>query len=92
MFDRPFSLSIPPGTVHGQVFRMELDPEQLGLPESERTTKQILWVTVSVGESQKFVVNESDLETNLELSPTLALLGGSTVVKTPTRNIRMNVE
>ena len=92
MFDRPFSLSIPPGTVHGQVFRMELDPEQLDLPESEWTTKQILWVTVSVGENEQFVVNERDLETNLELSPALALLGGSTVVKTPARNIRVGVE
>ena len=45
-----------------------------------------------VGESQQFVVNERDLETNLELSPALALLGGSTVVRTPARNIKVDVE
>ena len=34
-----------------------------------------------------------DLETNLlELSRALALLGVSTVVKTPSRNIKVNVE
>ena len=41
----------------------------------------------------QFVVNEMDLETNLlELSRALALLGVSTVVKTPSRNIKVNVE
>ena len=33
-----------------------------------------------------------DLEAKLELSPALALLGGSSVLKTPARNIRVNVE
>ena len=92
MFDRPVYLDIPPGTVHGQVFRMELDPEELGLPESEWHSKQVLWVTVSVGGSEHFVVNERDLETSMELSPALAILGGFTVVKTPARNIKVKVE
>ena len=92
LFDRPFTLVIPPGTVHGQVFRMELDPEEMGMPESDWDIKQLLWVTASVGESGEFVLNERDLETSLELSPSLALLGGTTSVKTPARNIKVNVD
>ena len=37
-----------------------------------------LWVTVSVEESLTWRLLERDLETSLELSPALAILGGRT--------------
>jgi len=92
MYDKPFMLDIPPGTEHGQVFRMELDPRQLGLPESDWGIKQWLWVTVSVGDSEHFTLDNSDLETSLELSPALAVLGGTIMVKTPARRLQVKVE
>ena len=64
MYNKPFMLDIPPGTDHGQVFRMELDPRQLGLPESDWGIKQWLWVTVSVGDSEHFFLDNRDLETD----------------------------
>ena len=45
-------------------------------------TARVIWVTVSVEESQTWRLVDHDLETSLELSPGLALLGGRTVVKT----------
>jgi len=92
MYDKPFMLDIPPGTEHGQVFRMELDPRQLGLPESDWGIKQWLWVTVSVGDSEHFTLDNRDLETSLELSPALAVLGGTIMVKTPARKVRVKVD
>jgi len=91
MFDRPVNLDIPAGTKHGQVFRVELDPEQMGMLESEWGKQHVMWVTVSVGESEEFVMNEKDLETNIEMSPAMALLGGTMAVKTPARKIKVNV-
>ena len=92
MYDKPFTLEIPPGTEHGQVFRMELDPRELGLPESDWDIKQWLWVTISVGESEHFSLDDRDLETSLELSPALAVLGGTMLVKTPARRLQVKVE
>ena len=92
MYDKPFTLEIPPGTEHGQVFRMELDPRELGLPESDWDIKQWLWVTISVGDSEHFSLDDRDLETSLELSPALAVLGGTMLVKTPARRLQVKVE
>jgi len=92
MYDKPFILDIPPGTEHGQVFRMELDPRQLGLPKSDWGKKQWLWVTVSVGDSEHFTLDHRDLETSLELSPALAVLGGTMMVKSPARKVKVKVE
>ena len=92
MYDKPFTLEIPPGTEHGQVFRMELDPRELGLPESDWDIKQWLWVTISVGDSEHYSLDDRDLETSLELSPALAVLGGTMLVKTPARRLQVKVE
>merc|ERR1719300_518411 len=91
MYDRPVTLSIPPGTVHGQVFRLEFENEQISYVGEEEVTKHVMWVTVSVGENENFKVNDSDLETTLELTPALAWLGGTSSVKTPAKNVGVKV-
>ena len=58
------------GTEHGQVFRV--DVEEVG------GGRGAVWVTVSVEESPTWRLVERDLETSLELSPAMAVLGGRT--------------
>ena len=58
------------GTEHGEVFRVEVEEAGGG--------RGALWVTVSVEESLTWRLLERDLETSLELSPALAILGGRT--------------
>ena len=55
-------------------------------------TARVIWVTVSVEDSQTWRLVDHDLETSLELSPSLALLGGRTVVKTPAREVQVEVD
>ena len=64
LFHRLVTVDIPPSTVHGQVLRIELDFQQLGLLESEWNTKQML-IRVSVGGSEQLVENEIDLKTSM---------------------------
>ena len=58
------------GTEHGEVFRVEVEEVGGG--------RGVVWVTVSVEESLTWRLIERDLETCLELSPAMALLGGRT--------------
>ena len=52
----------------------------------------MIWVTVSVEESTLWRLVERDLETSLELSPALAVLGGRAQVATPARKLQVEVE
>jgi len=79
-YDSPVMINIPPGTVHGEVFRLDISPGK------------VIWVTVSVEESDSWRLVDQDLETSLELSPGLALLGGRTEVNTPARKVSVKVE
>ena len=63
-----------------------MDVEKAGVGQSA------VWVTVSVEESPTWRLVERDLETSLELSPALALLGGKTQVATPARSLEVAVE
>ena len=82
-YDTPVRVSIPAGTVHGEVFRVETQLEG---------EVRVIWVTVSVEESQTWRLEDQDLVTSLELSPGLAVLGGRTVVRTPAREVEVQVE
>ena len=46
---------------------------------------QVLWVTVSVEESEQYKMEDQDLVTIAEVSPSMAVLGGTTMVQTPAR-------
>ena len=45
----------------------------------------MLWVTVSVEESEQYKMEDRDLVTIAEISPSMAVLGGTTMVQTPAR-------
>ena len=66
-----------PGTEHGEVIRVDVEEAGGG--------RGTLWLTVSVEESETWrLVDQRDLETSLELSPAMALLGGRTQVECST--------
>ena len=65
----------PVGTVNGEVFRLEVDTKSLAMIEKDR---KVIWVTVSVEESDIYKMDERDLVTHMEISPALAVLGGET--------------
>jgi len=73
---RPYRVEIAPGTVNGQILRLELGEKELDLPKDEVDRLRELWVTVAVGESDEFTRVGDDLHGDLELSPALAMLGG----------------
>ena len=77
------------GTLHGEVFRVDLSTENLLMGD---TSAKVMWVTVSVGESEVWSLDERDLVTRLELSPMMAALGGLTMVQTPARLVPVRVE
>lgn len=74
--ERPYRVEIAPGTLNGQVMRLELEEKELKLPPDEMERLRQVWVTVAVGESEEFTRVGDDLHGNLELSPALAMLGG----------------
>ena len=53
---------------------------------------KVMWVTVSVGESEMWSLEEKDLVTRVELSPMMAALGGLTMVQTPARMVPVKLE
>ena len=83
-YDTGVPLTIPPGTVNGEVFRLELDPADLNMCDN---SSKVIWVTVSVGESEQYSLVDRDLETSVEISPAMAVLGGTTLVQTPARRV-----
>jgi len=88
-YDAPLDLVIPPGTVNGEVFRLEVDTKSLAMIEKDR---KVIWVTVSVEESDIYKMDERDLVTHMEISPALAVLGGETGVQTPARMVKVHLE
>ena len=88
MFDVYHPVDIPPGTIHGEVIRVEVDPRYLetkqgGFGDDQRLRD--LFVTVDVGYSEEFSVDGRDIVGTLELGPSLALLGGATTFPTPAK-------
>ena len=77
------------GTLHGEVFRVDLTTENLPMGNMEA---KVMWVTVSVGESEVWSLEEKDLVTRVELSPMMAALGGLTMVQTPARMVSVKLE
>ena len=68
---------------------MDLTTENLPMGNSEA---KVMWVTVSVGESEVWRLEEKDLVTRLEVSPMMAALGGLTMVQTPARMVPVKLE
>lgn len=91
-YDTPYPVTIPPGTEHGEVIRLEIDPILLNMPDYGREIVGVLYVTVSVDRTDKFSVEGRDILMSLQLSPALALLGGQAFVSTPARDLRVKVE
>lgn len=54
-------------------------------------TPQVLWVTVSVEDSEEYTMDDRDLVTRAEISPAMAVLGGTTLVQTPARLVPVSV-
>ena len=85
--------------MHGEVFRVDLDTENLMMVENNHkvgymaTWKtvssyfllQVLWVMVSVEESEQYKMEDRDLVTMAKVSPAMAMLGRTTMVQTPAR-------
>ena len=83
--------------MHGEVFRVDLDTENLMMVENNHKVchngthdnlnflLQVLWVTVSVEESEQYKMEDRDLVTMAEISPSMAVLGGTMIVQTPAR-------
>ena len=68
---------------------MDLTTENLPMGNSDA---KVMWVTVSVGESEVWSLDEKDLVTRLEVSPMMAALGGLTMVQTPARMVPVKLE
>ena len=68
---------------------MDLTTENLPMGNVEA---KVMWVTVSVGESEVWRLEEKDLVTRLEVSPMMAALGGLTMVQTPARMVPVKLE
>ena len=75
LYDRPYYFNIPPGSEHGQVFRVDIDNSVLGIPEDDK--QRVLYVTLNVKDSPFFEREGMDLVSYVRLSPALALLGGT---------------
>ena len=71
------------------MFRVDLTTENLLMGSTEA---KVMWVTVSVGESEVWRLEEKDLVTRVELSPMMAALGGLTMVQTPARLVPVKLE
>ena len=56
------------------------------------TEAKVMWVTVSVGDSEVWTLEDRDLVTRVELSPMMAALGGLTMVQTPARLVPVTLE
>ena len=77
VYERPYKITIPPGSEHGQVFRFEIDNSLLGIPEEKDAKDRFLYVTLNVKECVFFDRDGMDLISHMRLSPALALLGGN---------------
>lgn len=90
MFDLYHPVDVPPGTLHGEVLRMEVDKEYLDRVSGfdwdgldGRSTVTTLFVTVDVAASDQFSLDGRDIVACLELGPALALLGGAVPFPSP---------
>ena len=91
IYERPYKVTIPPGSEHGQVFRYEIDPSLLDIPKEDDKKDRILYVTVNVKESLFFDREGMDLISHMRLSPSLALLGGRIEYEGLTRCTDLNI-
>jgi len=76
LYERPYYVTVPAGSEHGQVFRLELDPALLNIPTEEVEKPRILYVTLNVKPSPFFTRDGIDLKSSIRLSPGMAALGG----------------
>jgi len=88
MYDVYHPVDIPPGTTHGEVIRVEVDPRYLetkqgGFGDDQRLRD--LFVTVDVASTEEFSVDGRDIMGTLELGPALAVLGGAITFPTPAK-------
>jgi len=90
-YDAPYPVTIPAGTRHGDVMRLEVDHDLIPVPRGGREELKDLFITVSVAKSEKFSVDGLDIVANLELSPAMALLGGKARVSTPAKEMLVDV-
>jgi len=93
MYDVYHPVDVPPGVQHGEVFRIEIDPQHLRkIPGRNEEELQTLYVTVDVGKDENFTVDGRDIVARLELSPAQAILGGRTPFTSPARELEIEVK
>lgn len=90
LYSRPYYVDIPAGCEHGQVFRYELDPQVLNVPDRE-FGQRVLYVTLNVKDSRVFRRDGLDIHSYLRLSPAIALLGGHLAYNGLTRSCDLPV-
>ena len=105
-FSKGLKLNVPPGTAHGEVFRLEASRMGIESCPSERLILQVdpvqlgrdvnsappvLWVTVSVTDSPHYRLAGRDLEAEVVVSPSQAWLGGVAHLPTPARSVPLTL-
>lgn len=93
LYDRPYFVEIPPGSVNGEVLRFEIDHEVLKIPllEDEVPPQRVVYVTLKVEDSLQFSRSGLDIRSFIRLSPGLALLGGTIDYEGLTRNCDLKI-
>jgi len=105
LYDLCYPIDVPAGTKHGEVFRVEFDPsylEKLGgelfrapggpIWRDPNLRLETLFVTVDVRDTEEFSVEGIDIVGHVELSPSVAMLGGCVPFSAPGRIVPVSVE
>jgi len=93
MYDVYHPVDVPAGVQHGEVFRVDVNPEYLDIiPLRKSEQLETLFVTVDVLKDEDFSIEGRDIITNLDLSPAMAMLGGKVPYKSPLRDLIIDVK
>lgn len=94
MYDVYYPINVPAGSQHGEVFRVEVNPEFFAeiIPGRRDEQMQTLFITVDVLKDEDFSLDGRDIISNLELSPAMAFLGGKMPFRSLARDLVIDIK